>query len=264
MSTLPYPRPQVFLYLLLLAAAPLGAHAPNTYQITPATTTMRIGESRPFRMVDDSGRTQQKVTWSLSDENAFDSFAGDELHLVSKRAGEFRLTARTDFATADAVIKVVDGPVLPPGSVNWSSGAIKGCTTTRLIPATQRGYGPDFFQQTHCEDGEYIAAYTSSGVQLWRRKISDNGAPSENPTSGSDYDVVGNRLEPRSASVCDSVSPGTSQQQIRDLLTERKLAFHEEHAGSNVWLVEESNAQCKLWFDEKLVLVKKRKVFVTE
>jgi hypothetical protein len=31
-----------------------------------------------------------------------------------------------------------------------------------------------------------------------------------------------------------------------------------------VWLVEESNTQCKMWFDEKSVLGKKRKVLVVE
>jgi hypothetical protein len=31
-----------------------------------------------------------------------------------------------------------------------------------------------------------------------------------------------------------------------------------------VWLVEQSNAQCRLQFDDKLVLAKKKKVFVVE
>jgi hypothetical protein len=263
MRIFPRPVPPILCLLVFVAATPLFARAPNIYQITPATTTMLVGESRPFRMVDENGRAQQKVTWILSDEDAFQSIPGDELRLFSKRAGEFRLTARTDFAVAEATIKVTDGPVPVPGTVQWSSGSMPGCTTTRLIKA-KPGYGPDVFQQSRCEDGEYLAAYTSSGVQLWRRKMNDNGAPSESSSGGSDYEVLGNRLEPTSASVCDSVSVGTGQQHIRDLLTARKLTFREERPGSNVWLVEEANAQCRLWFDEKLLLSKKRKVFVTE
>ena len=81
---------------------------------------------------------------------------------------------------------------------------------------------------------------------------------------GNSYEVLGNRLDTTSKSVCDSVTPGTEQQKIRDLLADRNLSFHEEGTGSRVWLVEESNAQCKLWFDEKLLLEKKRKVFVTD
>jgi len=30
------------------------------------------------------------------------------------------------------------------------------------------------------------------------------------------------------------------------------------------WIVEESNKRCELWFDDKSVLTKKRKIFVTE
>jgi hypothetical protein len=54
------------------------------------------------------------------------------------------------------------------------------------------------------------------------------------------------------------------QQKIHDLLTERKRPYREEPAGGRVWLAEESNSQCRLWFDEKSVPVKKRKVFTGE
>lgn len=30
------------------------------------------------------------------------------------------------------------------------------------------------------------------------------------------------------------------------------------------WIIEESNKRCKLWFDDKSLLTKKRKIFVTE
>src|SRR5208283_2911839 len=122
-----------------------------------------------------------------------------------------------------------------------------------------KGERAAIYEQSRCEDGEYVAAYTSAGIQLWRRKLSDSGAP-DGP-DGNDYDVVGKRLDPRSTSVCDSVSVGMDQQKIQDLLTERKLPYREEPAGGRVWLVEESNTQCRLWFDEKTVVVKKRKIF---
>lgn len=258
-----FPLPQILcLGVLMLWAVALYGQGPNTYLITPDKTTMLIGESRPFRMVDQNGHAQQKVTWIISDPDAFQSFEGDELQLIAKRAGDFRLTARTDFATAEATVKVSEGPALPAGTAKWSAGSMKGCKTTKIIPAVPRPNGPDIFEQSSCEDGEYIAAYTASGIQLWRRKISESGAP-DGPGSNN-YEVVGSRLEPHPASVCDFVSAGMEQQKIRDLLSERKLSFREEPAGGRVWLVEESNTQCRLWFDEKSVLVKKRKVFVTE
>lgn len=238
---------------------------PNSYQITPDKATMLVGEVRRFRMVDQNGQAQLKVTWTISDASAFQSIEGDELQLYAKQAGEFRLTARTDFATAEGTIKVAEGSSLAPGTIKWASGSKKGCTTTKIIPAVQVPNGPAMFQQTMCEDGEYIAAYTSDGVQLWRRKLSDHGAPiGPGGSGGNSYESPGKPMEAHATSICDSVSAGAEQQKIRNLLVQHNLTFHEQPADAHVWLVEESGTQCKLTFDEKLVLVKKQKVFVVE
>ena len=258
--------PQILSFgVSLLWVAALPAQVNDSYRITPEKTTMLIGELRPFRMVDQSGRLQHKVTWTLSDTDAFQVYEGDQIQLISKRAGEFRLMARTDFATAEAIVNVIEGPSLPPGTVKWSSGRVSGCKTTNLIRAYPRPNGPDFFEQSICEDGQYVAAYTASGVQLWRRKISDSGAiVGPGGPGGNNYEVAGNTLDSHSTSGCDLVSEGMDQKKIRDLLTEHKLSFREETTGGRVWLMEESNTQCRMWFDEKSILVKKRKVFVAD
>jgi hypothetical protein len=166
------------------------------------------------------------------------------------------------YATAEATIKVTDGP-LAPGTVKWSAGN-KGCKTTKIIPAVPTANGPEIYEQSVCEDGEYIAAYTSSGVQLSRRKLSDRGTPVDGGGSGgNNYEVAGTRLDSGATSICDSVSVGTEQQKIRELLAQRNLSFHEESPGG-AWMIEESNRKCRMWFDEKAILVKKQKVYVTE
>jgi hypothetical protein len=119
---------------------------------------MLIGESRSFRMADQNGRAQQKVSWTVSNVDAFQSLEGDELHLMAKQAGDFRITARTDFATADALVTVVEGTSLPPGAVKWHSGAMEGCKTVKIIPARPTPNGPYVFQQSICPDGEFVAA----------------------------------------------------------------------------------------------------------
>ncbi|MGC1492272.1 MAG: hypothetical protein WA798_12955, partial [Candidatus Acidiferrum sp.] len=98
-------RATLSLGVLLLAGGTAFGANPNTYQITPDQTTMVIGESRSFRMVDENGQAQHQVRWTLSDVDAFQETEGDELHLYARRAGEFRLTARTDFATAEGTVK---------------------------------------------------------------------------------------------------------------------------------------------------------------
>jgi hypothetical protein len=42
------------------------------------------------------------------------------------------------------------------------------------------------------------------------------------------------------------------------------IHFRQGPAGERDWIVDESNSQCELRFDEKLILVKKRKIFVAE
>ena len=245
--------------LLLMGGTAFGA-SPNSYQITPDKTTMAIGESRSFRMVDENGQAQHKVRWKLSNVDDSQETEGDELHFYARHAGEFRLTARTDYATAEASVKVVDPKDMTQGTMRWQSGKKQGCTTTKILPARPNPSGVYAYQQSQCEDGVYIAAFTSDGVQLWRRKISDS--PSQ--TGSNDYEVEGQHLEARPASICDAVQVGTEQEKIRAMLAEQHLSFREQPGAERVWLVEQSNAQCRLQFDDKLMLVKKKKVFVVE
>jgi len=248
------------LLLCLFASAPLLSQ--DSYRITPNFVTLRIGEQRNFRMVDQRGRVQQNVTWTISDAGAFSSTQGDEVSLVPRQAGHFRLTARTDFAVAEGEVNVVEGYSLEPGTVQWASGAIPGCANVKIIPAARVAGGPDFYQQTRCGDGEYITAYRSDGVQLWRTKISNNGLDPTLSSAGTSYPVLGNRLDTRVSSICDSVSIGMEQSKIREMLGQGNPPATERDA-SRSWIVDEPGSQCLLWFDSKLALEKKRKVYVT-
>jgi len=253
-------RAILWLCVLLLAGGTTFGSSPNTYQITPDKSTMVIGESRSFRMVDENGQAQHKVRWTLSNVDASQETDGDELHFYASRVGEFRLTARTDFATAEASVKVVEAKDMTQGTMRWQSGKKEGCTPTKILPARPNASGVYAYQQSQCEDGVYLAGYSSDGVQLWRRKISDS--PSQ--TGSNDYEVEGQHLEARPASICDAVQVGTEQEKIRAMLTEQHVSFREQPGADHVWLVEQSNAQCRLQFDDKLMLAKKKKVFVVE
>jgi hypothetical protein len=142
---------------------------------------------------------------------------------------------------------------------------MEGCKTVKIILARPTPNGPYVFQQSICPDGEFVAAYTADGVQLWRHKLSDKGIAAGVPNSpeGNDYKVEGNRLDARAASICDSVTKGMEQQKVHELIAQRNITFRQETAG-NLWVVDEQNAQCKLWFDERALPRKKKKVFVAE
>jgi hypothetical protein len=249
--------------LALLWAVALPGQSSSFAVITPAKATLLIGDSRSFRLVDQNGHMQRDVSWSISDPGSFQVDQGDELSITAKQAGDFRISARSGDLSAEAAVTVMEGDKLPVGTKIWSSGTAPGCKSTKLTQAMPSAGGPDMYEQSQCADGDYITALTADGIQLWRRRI---GAPSAPPAAAADSKnaVAAARLNLRSTSICDSVVAGTDQQKIRELLHERNLSFSEGAPGERAWVVEEPNTQCKLWFDDRSVLTRKRKVFVAE
>jgi hypothetical protein len=165
----------------------------------------------------------------------------------------------------------MEGSSLPMGTAIWSGPTIEGCKSIKATPAVPSATGTDMFDQSTCPDGDYVSAYTSDGILQWRRKIGAGGTLNGSIAPASPARVTNNvnmfannRLNPRAISVCDSISLGTDQQTIRDLLKQRKLSFAEGTTSENIWTIEESNTRCKLWFDNKPALTKKTKVFVSE
>lgn len=249
------------LAVFLLWAVTLPGQTSSHLIITPDKATLLIGESRSFRLVDQNGHMQRNVSWTISSPDAFQADEGDELNITAKKAGDFSIGARSGDRSARAAVKVLEGGTMPVGTVKWSAGTIPGCKTTKIIPAVPSANGPDVYEQSQCEDGQYVAAYTADGIQMWRRKVGNSVVPA---AENSNPAVAAARLNLRSAYICDSVLVGTDQQKIRDLLHQHNLSFSEGASSERVWVVDESNVQCKLWFDDKSVLTKKRKIFVTE
>lgn len=263
--------------MLLLWAAALRGQAPSFVIVTPDKATVLAGQSRAFRLVDQNGQMQHGVSWDVSDPGAFEVYAGDDLLITAKRAGDFLISARLGDRRAKAMVKVLEGDTLPIGTVKWSSGTVPGCKTTKVIPAEPSSNGPDIFEESQCEDGPYVAAYSADGIQLWRRKMADPGeqavaeskpapplVPPFVPTVAAPVAPSVARINPSATNVCDAVSAGASQQEIRELLQKRNLSFSEGAPSERMWTVEEPKVQCNLWFDEKGTVTKKRKIFVTE
>jgi hypothetical protein len=256
----------------------------SSVMITPDQVTILVGERRAFRLVDMSGVVQHGVSWTVSDAGSFQIEEGDELTITPMRAGEFRVTARVGYGLAEATVKVMGGNALPVGTAKWSNSEPAGCTSVQIVPAVPDATGLDLYQSSACSDGQYLSGFTADGFLLWRQKIDAAGAPAgtiipgfptshAHPSPGALPSPNAGRgaapaLTPaakrRWTSVCDSVSIGTDQQKIRDLLRDRGLSFSEGGSGGPVWTVDESSTQCKLEFDDKLTLAHKSKVFVVQ
>jgi Bacterial Ig-like domain (group 2) len=254
--------PRVLCFLLLFVwADALPGQSSSFVVITPQSATLLVGESRPFRLVDQNGQLQRNVTWTVSDPDALQVNGGDQLTIMAKQAGDFHVRAQSKSGSAEATVKVMEGK-MPVGTKIWSGGTVPGCKSVQLVQAMPSANGPDMYETSHCADGDYVTALTLDGMQLWRRRIGTPGATSATPDNKNIAEAA--RINLGSTSICDSVSVGTGQQKIRDLLHQRNISFSEGASDKRVWIVEESNKQCELWFDDKLVLTKKRKVFVTE
>src|ERR1700735_3602620 len=261
----------MWLSVALLWAVALPAQSTSYLAITPQSATLLTGDSRSFRLVDQNGRMQRNVSWDVSDTAALQVSGGDEVTIMANRPGDFRINARSANGSAEATVTVMEGK-MPVGTKIWTSGTAPGCKSFQMVQAMPSANGPDLYDLSHCPDGDYITALTADGIHLWRRKAGGVGpgpAGTDNvPASANNNDAVakdaarGDRINLSSTSICDSVTVGTDQQKIRDMLHERNLSFSEGAAGERVWTVDESNRQCKLWFDEKSILTKKRKVFV--
>lgn len=140
----------------------------------------------------------------------------------------------------------------------------------KIVPAPPNSSGSDFLAQSTCPDGGYVSAYTSDGIQLWRRKVSGpatqlpQGLPAQARYGAMNGSGESTHLQLDSSSVCDQITIGTDQEKARELLKSGNHPFNTETPNGRVWVVEEAGAECRLWFDEKSVLTKKRKTLTAE
>ena len=237
---------------------------PSYVVITPAKVSLLVGESRSFRLVNQAGQMQRYVSWNVSDTDALQVTEGDEVTVTAKRPGDFHLNARAQSGSAEASVTVVaDG--LAAGDVIWSQGKISGCKATKIVQAVPTANGPALYEQSDCDDGQYVAAYTADGIQMWRRKVSDVFAEGVSKSqNSSSSELPGNRFSVHSTSICDSIPIGSEQRKIRELASQHGLTMSEARDDQAIWTIDESNTQCLLWFNDKLAVTKKRKRFVAQ
>ena len=253
-----------FVIVGLLCCHPLFA---QDVLVSPAVATLKVGESRSFRVTDKSGHRLQSVQWTASDPAVLELLAGDEVEVTAKQSGKCTLTAHAGQDSGEAQVEVVDGATMKPGTILWSAPAQPGCQSIQIVQAVPTADGPDLYQTSACPDGTYVTALTSDGMLLWRRKLgAEKNAPSAfqakaAASSAASAPVV--PLNTHAASICDAVAVGTKKDTVKELLTARALSRTPE-SSDNLWVVEEDSVQCRLWFDVEARVSKKRKILVAQ
>jgi hypothetical protein len=234
--------------------------------VSPAVATLKVGESRSFRVTDKNGHRLQGVQWTASEPAVLELLAGDEVEVTAKQSGKCTLTAHAGEGSGEAQVEVVDGATMKPGTILWTAPAQPGCQSIQIVQAVPTADGPDLYQTSACPDGTYVTALTSDGMLLWRRKLgAEKNAPSafqaKAPASSAASGPA--PLNTHAASICDAVAVGTKKDTVKDLLTARALSRAPE-SSDNLWVMEEDSAQCRLWFDSDARVSKKRKILVAE
>jgi hypothetical protein len=144
-----------------------------------------------------------------------------------------------------------------------STTELPGCKTTKIIPAVPTAGGPDMYVQETCPDGSYIRAITDDGRELWRRKISDTPALAGHGKADDSAEAA-QHLDTAARSICLDISPGMSKEDVTGLVESRNVALGGEEWKKNSWLLEESGSSCLVWFDQSGVVLRKKKIIVTD
>jgi hypothetical protein len=199
------------------------------------------------------------VHWTVSRDALADLAQGPEVQLVAKQSGGFTLTAHAGEGSAEAHVEVLQGPTLPMGTIRWSGVDWPRCKTAKILPAVPSATGvADVFEDAECADGHYIAAYTADGIMAWRRKVTGKGG---GQPSAEDV-AAATQLNLHGASICDSVSISMKRDDVRALLSARKL--NPSSMDEKTLVVEEEGTECRVWFDAQSQVAKKRMTLISD
>ena len=252
----------------LLCRHPLFAQDGASVLVSPAVATLKVGESRSFRVTDKNGHRLQGVQWTASEPAVLDLTPGDEVEVTAKQSGKCTLTAHAGQGSGEAQVEVVGGATMKPGTILWSAPAQPGCQSIQIIQAMPTGTGPDLYQ-TALAPTALTSPPSPPMACCWRRKLgAEKNAPSAFQakalaTSTAAASAPSVPLNTHAASICDAVSVGTKKDTLKDLLSARTLSRAPE-SSDNLWVVEEDSVQCRLWFNADARVSKKRKILVAQ
>jgi hypothetical protein len=157
---------------------------PDSLEITPATVTMRVGNTLQFTAIDSIGRARGDVVWMVSPSLATLS-ADPAPSLTAVTAGNVTLSASVDGVTAQTQITILSATASTDGLSLWSLPPIAGLTTNEVVHAVPSGNGPDVYAisgdsnqsapsnqfgiSAGVSNHTFIQALTLDGRQLWQQ-----------------------------------------------------------------------------------------------
>lgn len=221
--------------------------------VTPSSATVLAGKSRPFRAVDRDGRPAPFVRWDSSSPEAQIYGKGSDVEIVFRQPGEYSIHAYSGEGSGSATVHVVNYRALPNRATKWRVESFDGCHTVKLIPAIPApGSTNDIFMQDVCPRGTVVRALTADGLENWRTWI---GEKEFDPGHMEGYEPK----ELNAKSLCDSVKPDMSRNDVLKLATTAKLDVPDSEKPKDLWTFEEGAGECRITFKDDKV-VRKQKI----
>jgi outer membrane protein assembly factor BamB len=98
---------------------------------------------------------------------------------VAKETGRAVLQATANNQSATAMITVVEGEKLPPGTVRWSLQPMRNFATLLVIQAVPRDEAPSFYSvEWSRSENAIVRALNESGEQIWMTHLGTSASPS--------------------------------------------------------------------------------------
>jgi len=133
--------------------------SPPQYQVSPASLSLLVGQSRTVSVTDSSGNPVTGLSWITTDPSIVSLSTDDPPLLTGVAPGSATVYA----ADAPIAVTVYAGSSLPPGTPVWSV-PLGGPGAPSIVPAVPSASGADIFT---ADTAGNLSAISNDGTILW-------------------------------------------------------------------------------------------------
>jgi Bacterial Ig-like domain (group 2) len=146
---------------------------PNSVQVTPATASISVGDTKQFNAVDELGRPMAVATWTISDDSLASITTESSPTLTAMEPGTLTVTANVEGVTSQAQVTIYALGTMPTGTTTWSVPSVPGFAPTQIAQAVPTDSGPDLYSIQASNDGRrsVVQALTADGRQMWQQTL---------------------------------------------------------------------------------------------
>lgn len=148
--------------------------------VTPSSVTLLVNDFAYLSAIDVTGRPSPSVTWTLSASVAeLQTDENGKVLITAVRPGRAILSAASDNFSATAVVTILAGEKLPPGTLKWRVDPTPGFETQfvqQAAPATSSSVS-FYAVESSKSSGSNIRAFDEMGEQLWSRNVPTLASP---------------------------------------------------------------------------------------